>query len=68
MAAIATCISKASKPKACVSFQQQVNRSSSSNSSSSSSPAAVALFRGDTVGDNYMAIGPIVSQGIEQAC
>jgi len=29
---------------------------------------ASPLFRGDTVGDDYMAIGPTVSQGIEQAC
>ena len=29
---------------------------------------ASPLFRGGTVGDDYMAVGPTVSQGIEQAC
>ena len=29
---------------------------------------ASPLFRGDSVEDDYMAIGPTVSQGIEQAC
>lgn len=29
---------------------------------------ASPLFRGDTVGDNYMVVGPTVTQGIVQAC
>ena len=29
---------------------------------------ASPLFRGDSVGGDYMAIGPTVTQGIEQAC